>query len=66
MTDVGRLARLLDRAQRTMLHVELDRVSPMAVPVLTIIGRERMPQGSVDDQLLIEAESLAATAMRLD
>ena len=46
MTDVGRLARLLDRAQRTMLHVELDRVSPMAVPVLTIIGRERMPQGS--------------------
>jgi ATP-dependent Lhr-like helicase len=66
MTDVGRLARLLDRAQETMLHVELDRVSPMAVPVLTIIGRERMPQGSVDDQLLIEAESLAATAMRID
>ncbi|HEX8379829.1 MAG TPA: DNA ligase-associated DEXH box helicase, partial [Allosphingosinicella sp.] len=66
MTDVGRLARLLDRAQGTMLHVDLDRVSPMAVPVLTIIGRERMPQGTVDDQLLIEAESLAATAMRLD
>jgi len=66
MTDVGRLARLLDRAQQTMLHVELDRVSPMAVPVLTIIGRERMAQGSVDDQLLIEAESLAATAMRID
>ena len=66
MTDVGRLARLLDRAQQTMLHVELDRVSPMAVPVLTIIGRERMPQGSVDDQLLIEAESLAETAMRMD
>ena len=49
-----------------MLHVDLDRVSPMAVPVLTIIGRERMPQGSVDDQLLIEAESLAETAMRID
>jgi ATP-dependent Lhr-like helicase len=66
MTDVGRLARLLDRAQETMLHVELDRVSPLAVPVLTIIGRERMAQGTVDDQLLIEAESLAATAMRID
>jgi ATP-dependent helicase Lhr and Lhr-like helicase len=66
MTDVGRLARLLDRAQDTMLHVELDRVSPMAVPVLTIIGRERMAQGTVDDQLLIEAESLAAEAMRID
>ena len=66
MTDVGRLARLLDRAQSTMLHVELDRVSPLAVPVLTIIGRERMAQGTVDDQILIEAESLAETAMRLD
>ncbi len=49
-----------------MLHVELDRVSPMAVPVLTIIGRERMAQGTVDDQLLIEAEALAEEAMRLD
>jgi ATP-dependent Lhr-like helicase len=38
----------------------------MAVPVLTIIGRERMAQGTADDQLLIEAESLAETAMRPD
>ena len=45
MTDVGRLAYLLDRAQGTMVHVPLDRVSPMAVPVLVIIGRERMPPG---------------------
>jgi ATP-dependent Lhr-like helicase len=66
MTDVGRLARLLGRAQETMLHVELDRVSPMAVPVLTIIGRERMAAGTADDQLLIEAESLADIAMRID
>jgi ATP-dependent Lhr-like helicase len=66
MTDVGRLARLLDRAQDTMLHVPLDRVSPMAVPVLVIIGRERVAQGTTDDVLLIEAESLAAEAMRLD
>jgi ATP-dependent Lhr-like helicase len=66
MTDVGRLARLLDRAQGTMLHVELDRVSPMAVPVLVIVGRERTATGTSDDQLLIEAESLAAVAMRRD
>jgi ATP-dependent Lhr-like helicase len=62
--DVGRLARLLDRAQGTMLHVDLDRVSPMAVPVLVIVGRERTATGTSDDQLLIEAESLAAIAMR--
>ena len=66
MTDVGRLARLLDRAGDTMIHVELDRVSPMAVPVLVIVGRERVATGTVDDQLLIEAEALAAEAMRED
>ncbi|HEX8215012.1 MAG TPA: ligase-associated DNA damage response DEXH box helicase [Allosphingosinicella sp.] len=66
MTDVGRLARLLDRAAGTMLHVQLDRVSPMAVPVLVIVGRERTATGTVDDFLLMEAESLAQEAMRLD
>jgi ATP-dependent Lhr-like helicase len=66
MTDVGRLARLLDRAAGTMLHVELDRVSPLAVPVLVIIGRERTSVGAADDQLLIEAEALAEEAMRLE
>ncbi|MFN3389376.1 MAG: ligase-associated DNA damage response DEXH box helicase [Allosphingosinicella sp.] len=66
LTEVGRLARLLDRAQETMVHVALDRVSPMAVPVLVIVGREATATGTVDDQLLIEAEGLAAEAMRLD
>ena len=66
MTDVGRLAHLLDRAAETMVHVTLDRVSPLAVPVLTLIGRERIAMGLADDSLLIEAEALAAEAMRLD
>lgn len=66
MTDVGRLADLLERSKRELVHVELDRVSPLAVPVMTMIGREAVPQGAVDDELLIEAESLAAAAMRLD
>ena len=66
MTEVGRLARLLDRAAETMLHVSLDRVSPMAVPVLVIVGRERTAQGTADDALLIEAEALAEIAMRRD
>lgn len=66
MTDVGRLADLLDRAADTMLHVDLDRISPLAVPVLVLIGRESVAQGSTDDALLIEAEALAADAMRED
>jgi ATP-dependent Lhr-like helicase len=66
MTDVGRLASLLDRAADTMIHVDLPRVSPMAVPVLILIGRERVSQSRADDALLIEAEALAEEAMRGD
>jgi ATP-dependent Lhr-like helicase len=63
MTDVGRLADLLDRAERTMLHMKLEKVSPLAVPVLVLIGRERVAQGGTEDALLMEAETLAAAAM---
>ena len=63
MTDVGRLADLLDRAERTMLHMKLEKVSPLAVPVLVLIGRERVAQGGTEDALLMEAEALAAAAM---
>ncbi|WEK45666.1 MAG: ligase-associated DNA damage response DEXH box helicase [Candidatus Andeanibacterium colombiense] len=66
LTDVGRLADVLDRAQTDLVHVELERVSPLAVPVMIMIGREAMPQGSVDDELLMEAETLADAAMRAD
>ena len=67
MTDVGRLAGLLDRAAETMVHVDLPRVTPLAVPVLTLIGRERVATGgSGEDALLVEAEALAAEAMRVD
>jgi ATP-dependent helicase Lhr and Lhr-like helicase len=64
MTDVGRLAGVLECAQSELRHVLLDRVSPLAVPVLVMIGRESTPQGQADDELLFEAESLASEAMR--
>ncbi|MFT4026559.1 MAG: ligase-associated DNA damage response DEXH box helicase [Novosphingobium sp.] len=63
MTDVARVADVLERAGREVDHVVLDRVSPLAVPVLVMIGRERLPAGAADDELLLEAESLAAAAM---
>lgn len=66
MTDIGRLARLLDTAADRLEHVDLDRVSPMAVPVLIMIGRETVAQGAAEDAMLIEAEALAAEAMRID
>ncbi len=66
MTDVGRLGDLIDRAASTMLHVPLDRVSPLAVPLLILIGREQVAQRDAEDALLIEAEALVAEAMRAD
>jgi len=66
LTDVARLASLLDRAQGTMRHVDLDRITPMAVPVLIMIGREMIAAGAAEDELLVEAEALAAEAMRVE
>ena len=66
MTDVGRLAALLDRAAAELVHVELERVTPLAVPLMVMIGRESVPAGRADDELLLEAEGLASAAMRPD
>jgi ATP-dependent helicase Lhr and Lhr-like helicase len=66
MTDVGRLGALLDRAGQTMIHKQLDRISPLAVPVLVLIGREHVAGPDTDDAILIEAATLAADAMRAD
>ncbi len=63
MTDVGRLGALLDRAQGTMVHKVLPYISPLAVPVMVLIGRESVSGPDTDDTLLVEAEALAAEAM---
>ena len=61
MTDLGRLAHLLEPER--IDHVALPRVSPLAVPVLVLIGRERVAAGSAEEALLVEAEALVADAM---
>ncbi|GAA4023870.1 ligase-associated DNA damage response DEXH box helicase [Sphingomonas swuensis] len=68
MTELGRLARLVERAAAQMVHVDLSRVTPMAVPLMVVIGREALPSGSgAEDALLMEAEEvLAELAMRED
>ena len=64
LTDVARLGDLLDRAAGTLLHQPLARISPLAVPVLVLIGRESVGSADTDDALLLEAaaEELAAVA----
>jgi ATP-dependent Lhr-like helicase len=66
MTELGRLVRLVDRASATMLHVETGRITPMAVPLMVIVGREALPPGAeADEVLLTQAEALAEEAMQL-
>ena len=58
MTELGRLVRLVDRASATMLHVETERITPMAVPLMVIVGREALPPGAeADEALLIASRS---------
>ncbi|WP_265571655.1 ligase-associated DNA damage response DEXH box helicase [Sphingomicrobium nitratireducens] len=67
MTELGRLARLVERAADTLVHVEAERVTPLAIPLMVVIGREQAPGTTADEALLVEAEaSLVEDAMRLD
>ena len=62
LTDIRRLGDMLRRAKGRIRHRRLDRVSPLAVPILLEIGKERV-NGSADVQLLGEAaEALIAEA----
>ena len=62
MTDLGRLAAFLARVQGRVRCVRLDRVSPLAVPVLIDIGRESVRTEASEEALLAEAEVLVAEA----
>jgi len=67
LTDVARLGDLLDRAAGTMLHRPLRHISPLAIPVLVLIGRESVAGHDIDDALLgALADTLAEQAMRPD
>jgi ATP-dependent Lhr-like helicase len=63
LTDIRRLADMLASIKGRITHRALDRVSPLAVPILLQIGREQV-YGTAFDILAEEtAEALAAEAM---
>ena len=62
LTDLGRLADMLARIAGKVRTVRLDRVSPLAVPVLLDIGRESVRTEGGEDALLAETEALVAEA----
>ncbi|MBV8915095.1 MAG: ligase-associated DNA damage response DEXH box helicase [Acetobacteraceae bacterium] len=62
LTDLGRVAGMLGRVAGRVRHARLDRVSPLAVPVLLDIGRESVRTERGEDSLLAETEALVAEA----
>jgi ATP-dependent helicase Lhr and Lhr-like helicase len=54
LLDLRRLSDMLTRIRGRITHRELDRVSPLAVPVMLEIGREAV-YGEASDELLAEA-----------
>ncbi|WP_456772203.1 ligase-associated DNA damage response DEXH box helicase [Bradyrhizobium sp. USDA 4369] len=63
LLDLRRLGDMLKRIEGRITHRPLDRVSPLAVPVMLEIGRESV-YGEAADELLAEAaEELVKEAM---
>ena len=66
LADLRRLGELLKRAKGRIEYRRLDRISPLAVPVLLEIGKERVLDGTAEDELLdIAAQELIDEATRL-
>ena len=54
LSDVGRLGALIERAGPSMVHMALAQISPLAVPVLMLIGRENVTSAATEDALIDE------------
>ena len=65
LLDVARVADLLGRIKHHIVHKDLKQVSPLAVPVMLEIGRERVV-GEARDELLAQAAEDAMIAAALE
>ena len=54
LLDVARLSDMLSRIRGRIMHKNLDRISPLAVPIMLEIGKEAV-NGEASDTLLAEA-----------
>ena len=56
LLDLVRLAAMLARVKGRILHKDLDKISPLAVPIMLEVGREPI-HGDGRDAILAEAEA---------
>ncbi len=62
--DIRRLSDMLVRVQGKIVHKDLAKISPFAVPVMLEVGKEPVHGASVEEAILREAEAdLIAEAM---
>ena len=57
LLDLARLAEMLARVQGHIVHKDLERISPLAVPVMLEVGREPV-YGEAQDDILAEAAAM--------
>ncbi|MEI2735886.1 MAG: ligase-associated DNA damage response DEXH box helicase [Rhodoblastus sp.] len=62
LLDIGRLSDMLRRIQGRITHRTLDRISPLAVPVMLEIGKEPIYGEARDEALRMAAEELIEEA----
>ncbi|WP_245423200.1 ligase-associated DNA damage response DEXH box helicase [Neorhizobium alkalisoli] len=63
LLDLSRLGDMLKRIRGHITHRDLDRVSPLAVPIMLEIGKESVPGEAHDAVLQEAAEELIAEAL---
>ncbi len=63
LLDVARLSDMLMRVEGSILHQRLDRISPLAVPVMLDIGKESIAGAAADEILRENADDLVREAM---
>jgi ATP-dependent helicase Lhr and Lhr-like helicase len=65
LLDIGRLGDFLRRIKGKIRYIALERISPLAVPVLLEIGRELVNGRGVAEDIMREAaDDLVRDAMR--
>ena len=63
LLDIKRLGVMLKRIKNHIIHRPVDKMSPLALPVMLEIGKEMIP-GSAEDNILTEAaEELIHTVL---
>ncbi|MBV6656147.1 MAG: DNA ligase-associated DEXH box helicase, partial [Devosiaceae bacterium] len=62
LLDIARLGTMLARIEGRITHQRLERISPLAVPIMLEVGREPV-HGEARDQVLEDAEAMIDEAM---